>query len=289
MNDQKLVNTIGIMQGRLLPPVGGRIQSFPVDTWREEFCLAHLAGLDCIEWVYDYETRAANPLETDSGIAEIRRQVRDSGVGIWSICADYYMTERLVERDGSPQESVVNHLNWLIGQVGSLGVRYMVLPFVDNSSLKSPEEIETLVEILHYAAMAAGKAGVELHLETDLEPTRLVSLLKRVAHHTVRANYDIGNSASLGYNPAQELTLLSPWLGSVHVKDRVLGGDTVPLGTGAADFPTCFRLIHAVGFRGPFILQTAREESQSEVELAIRNRKFIETHLEAARKEHSGV
>jgi L-ribulose-5-phosphate 3-epimerase len=95
----------------------------------------------------------------------------------------------------------------------------------------------------------------------------------------VRANYDIGNSASLGHSPTQELTLLAGWLGSVHVKDRILGGGTVPLGTGSADFATCFRLIYKAGFQGPFILQAARQPELSEVELARRNRKFVEQQM----------
>ena len=51
---------IGVMQGRLSPPRGGRIQSFPVDTWREEFGLARQAGLDCIEWIYEMEAAENN-------------------------------------------------------------------------------------------------------------------------------------------------------------------------------------------------------------------------------------
>ena len=42
------MNPIGIMQGRLSPAVDGRIQSFPVETWRQEFELARQAG--CAAW-----------------------------------------------------------------------------------------------------------------------------------------------------------------------------------------------------------------------------------------------
>ena len=80
----------------------------------------------------------------------------------------------------------------------------------------------------------------------------------------------------------KELTILSPWLGSVHVKDRLLGGGTVPLGTGAADFPACFRLFRQSSYRGPFILQAARQEGMSETELVIRNRRFVEHLVTAA-------
>ena len=275
------MNPIGIMQGRLSPPVGGRIQSFPVDTWREEFSLAREAGLDCIEWIYEVETETVNPLRTDEGVTQVRRLAEASGIAVSSVCADYYMVDRLVSPDGEPREATVEHLMWLMGRASLLGVRYIVLPFVDASSLRSSQEIEGLLAVLKSVKPVAERAGVELHLETDLQPVDLVTVLESVSHPLIRANYDIGNSASLGHDPVEELTLLGPWLGSVHVKDRVLSGGTVPLGTGAADFPTCFHLICAADFRGPFILQAAREEDLSEVELAIRNRRFVEEQLAA--------
>ena len=40
------LNPIGIMQGRLLPPTRGRIQAFPVGSWREEFHSAAQIGVD---------------------------------------------------------------------------------------------------------------------------------------------------------------------------------------------------------------------------------------------------
>ncbi len=270
---------IGVMQGRLSPPRGGRIQSFPVDTWREEFGLARQAGLDCIEWIYEMEAAENNPLTTDEGIAEIRVLAETSGVAVGSVCGDYYMKERLVTRAGRVQGDVVEHLRWLLGRIRLLGGRYLVLPFVDASSLNSSLEIEGLVKVIETIISTAEHAGVELHLETDLSPSELVSLLERISHPLVRANYDTGNSAALGQDPVKELALLGPWLGSVHVKDRVLGGGTVPLGTGAVDFSAFFSLIGAADYGGPFILQAAREEGLREVELAARNKLFVKEQL----------
>ena len=45
---------------------------------------------------------------------------------------------------------------------------------------------------------------------------------------------DIGNSASLGLNPLDEFEAFGDRILNVHVKDRVLGGTTVPLGLGNA-------------------------------------------------------
>src|ERR1700686_174345 len=275
------MNPIGIMQGRLSPAVDGRIQSFPVETWREEFELARQAGLDCIEWIYETGTDAINPLGTDEAVAEICRLSDTSGVAVRSICADYFMSERLIKPDGALRGEAVEHLRWLLERADAMGVRYIVLPFVDSSSLKSPQEIKGLLSMLRSVLPSAERVKIELHLETDLPPENLVAILESIEHLLVRANYDIGNSAALGYQPAHELSLIAPWLGSVHVKDRIKGGHTVPLGSGSADFGTCFRMIAKAGFNGPFILQAARESGLSEPDLAMRNREFVEKHLVA--------
>ena len=104
-------------------------------------------------------------------------------------------------------------------------------------------------------------------------------MLETIGHPSIKANFDIGNSASLGYDPKQEIKALAPFLGSVHVKDRIFGGKTVPLGEGDADFSTCFDLIQRQGFSRHFVLQAARGIDGHEINLAIQNRKFIEQHL----------
>ena len=269
-------NRIGIMQGRLSPPYHGRIQAFPVNTWQEEFPLAQEAQLAYIEWIYEEEF--PNPLQSDEGITHIQDLEKRFGVSVRSVCADYYMKQRLVTSDGMPVH--IEHLQWLIGQVSKLKGRYIVLPFVDTSSLKSVQEQEGLLQVLRTVLPQLEQTQVELHLETDLPPKQLALLLETVHHPLIRANYDMGNSASLGYDPNEELTLLSPWLGSVHVKDRLLGGGTVKLGTGHTNFVTCFRLFHQIGYQGTFILQVAREEGLSELQLAIRNRQWVEAYFE---------
>ncbi len=281
MSDALTLPEIGIMQGRLSPPEDGRIQSFPKRSWRKEFSRAQKAGLASIEWIYEAETEAHNPLGSDHGIEEVQATAKGSGVAVGSVCADYYMSERLVGDDGFPQGPVVEHLRWLLTRVGRLGARHVVLPFVDSSSLRSVE-VEGLLAVLKEVIPVAEHTEVEIHLETDLYPDEFAALLAAVDHPLVRANYDTGNSASLGYDPQRELPLLGPWLGSVHIKDRLRGGGTVPLDTGAADFGACFRLLAEIGFPGPFILQVARDEILDEVDLAAGNRRFVEDHFQAA-------
>ncbi len=269
----------GIMQGRLSPQIGDTIQSFPVGTWQDEFLLAQKAGLNCIEWIYETGTDQINPLRNLEGIREIRKLEKESSVMVRSICADYYMNIHLLDPSGLPVPSVKSHLEWLIGQASRLECQYIILPFVDSSSLKTHEQIMGLETLLRSIVPMMEKNSVEIHLETDLPPSTIAGILSSLDHKLIRANYDIGNSASLGYNPREELPLLKQWVGSVHVKDRMKSGGTVPLGSGAADFAYCFNGFQSIPYNRPYILQAARENNISEVDLAIRNRTFVESFL----------
>lgn len=267
---------IGIMQGRLLPPFKGRFQAFPASGWEEEFPRAAAAGLACIEWIYEKPGEQQNPFRTSEGQAVLKSLSAKHQVGVRSICADYYMTELLVADDGTEIEENISHLEWLLGQARTMDIQYIVLPFVDSSSALVPARLARLADLMRTLAPRAEQAGVELHLETDLPPEPFRDLLQAVDSPWIRANYDIGNSSGLGYDPVAEFDAYGSWIGSLHVKDRVLGGGTVPLGTGNADIPKCLGLLHKYGFKRWLILQAARDESRDHVDWARENRMFVE-------------
>jgi hexulose-6-phosphate isomerase len=68
----------------------------------------------------------------------------------------------------------------------------------------------------------------------------------------------------------------------VHVKDRVLHGTTVPLGTGNAKFERVFAALRRAGYRGDFILQTARAADGKHAEALRRYRDMAEAWWEAS-------
>lgn len=273
---------VGIMQGRLLPPIDGRLQAFPADRWRDEFPKAASAGLACIEWIYEKPEEARNPMGNADGIAAIRDCASRSDVDVRSVCADYYMTEHLIDGAGNPVPAHVEHLHWLIGQGAALGVAYIVLPFVDASALRGQRQVAGAIRVLREVGEVARARGVELHVECDLDPDAFRALLDDVGKPSVKANYDIGNSASLGYHPRDELPALAPHLGSIHVKDRKRRGGTQPLGRGDADLAEAFRQIRAAGFDRWLVLQVARDESVDHVTWAQDNRTAVERLWTAA-------
>lgn len=266
------MNPIGIMQGRLVPPVGGAIQAFPDREWEEEFRRAADAELAAIEWIYDEPDHRTNPLATDDGSFRIRSLSAEHGVAVRSVCADYFMARPLVRVAGAELTRRVEHLVWLIGRAQALALTRIVLPFVDASAIQTPDDVTQVVDVLRDAASHARRAGVELHLETALPPTDFAGLIDRIGDAAVRVNYDTGNSASLGYDPNEEFAAYGDAIGSVHIKDRVLGGGTVALGTGAADLPRVFAHLRRHHYAGDLILQVARGVAGDEVAWARDNR-----------------
>jgi L-ribulose-5-phosphate 3-epimerase len=248
---------LGIMQGRLVAPDGGRFQSFPRSRWRDEFALAAAAELDTIEWIYDAYGEDVNPLMTADGRLELSRLCRLHGVRIESVCADWFMDFPLTV-NGPATDLRWARLGNLMDICGPMGIKRIVVPFVDASAIRNVDEETNVVAGLNALAPRLDRCAVELHLETSLNPAGFAELLERTAHSCVKVNYDSGNSASLGYRPQEEFRAYGSRVGSVHIKDRVSGGGTVPLGTGDTDFDELFAALATVRYAGDFILQVAR-------------------------------
>lgn len=270
---------LGIMQGRLVAPVEARIQAFPSGRWAQEFSHAAAAGLNAIEWIYDVYGLGANPLETDRGIDCIQQLSVSYDVAVRSICADYFMDFAFVRAAPVERAERVQLLVWLLGQARRIGVTRVVLPFVDQSAIRDQADRDAVVDTLGRALPAAKAAGIELHLETSLPPDDFALLLEAIPDPFVKVNYDSGNSSSLGYRPAEEFAAYGSRLGSVHIKDRVRGGGTVPLGEGDADFEELFTGLRRLQYPGDFVLQVARGKAGDEVAWARQNAAFVKRYL----------
>jgi len=253
---------IGIMQGRLLPKIDGRIQCFPAEQWRDEFPLAEKAGLQLIEWIYEVYGADKNPLATDEGIAELKGLSARHGIAVRSLCADYFMDRPLL---ANPEEGG-KKLSWLLSRCHLAGIRRIVLPFVDASRLGDSVAEDTLIDLLRPFAPEAECLGLELHLETDLPPERFANLIERLPESVFKVNYDSGNSASHGYDVTEEFAAYGLRIGSLHIKDRVRGGSTVPLGTGNTDFSELRKALITIDYHDDVILQVAREREGNELE-----------------------
>jgi hexulose-6-phosphate isomerase len=173
----------------------------------------------------------------------------------------------------------IEKLQWLLHQAAVLNVQRIVLPFVDSSAIKTEEEKKEVVNILEKVLPLAEKLNIELHLETSLNPIEFTKLLEMIQHPMVKVNYDSGNSASWGYKVEQEFAAYGKRIGSIHIKDRVLGGTTVPLGTGHADLKTLFKEMKGINYQRDLILQVARNIPGDEINWAIHNVNYVKKLL----------
>lgn len=248
------------MQGRLLPKYQGRYQAHPLGYWQKEFPIAKSLGLDCIEFILDYNDAEMNPLLSAEGVDEICEIVQETGVRVQTVCADYFTEAPL----HSPDEEVVlssqKILKRLLTNVQPLGLSDIVIPCVDQSSLKNREDQGRFVENLFPLVEQAEELGINLALETDLSPGPFARLLDRFDSRRVTVNYDIGNSAALGFDPVEELKCYGERITDIHIKDRLLGGGPVMLGEGDADFDRFFSALRKYQFDGPFIMQAYRDD-----------------------------
>lgn len=271
---------IGFMQGRLSPPVDGRIQAFPWRHWRAEFAAAQANGFGLMEWTLDRERLHENPLMTPPGREEIRALMDCHGLRIQSLTGDCFMYTPFYKAGRAARRVLLNDFLHIMASCADLGVCFIVVPLVDNGRLENMQQEDLLINGLKEIEPYQGE-NMKIVFESDYPPQRLRTFIERLPVKHYGINYDIGNSASLGFDPNEEIGAYGGRIANVHVKDRVRGGTTVPLGTGHANFPAVFRALQRVGYDGNYILQTARAANGDHAGVLRRYRDMVMAWLSA--------
>ena len=193
----KMKYKFGIMQGRLLPKYKGRYQAHPVGYWKDEFIIASKLGLDSIEFILDYNESINNPLLTPEGIQEIQKIENSSGVKVRSICADYFMESPLHSENPSISIEGKKVLTSLIKNASKLGVKDIVIPCVDQSSMKNQDALDRFIYNLKPMVEIAEDKKINLSLETDLPPNIFLNLSFSVNKNSSLKSFFLNSSNSL--------------------------------------------------------------------------------------------
>jgi hexulose-6-phosphate isomerase len=201
---------------------------------------------------------------TDSGKAEIKKAIASTGVRIDYVCADIFMQQPLVRMTEVTKSQNKEYLATIFKNAKEVGAIGVEIPFVDNSSIKNEKEKQEFTDAMKDAFNLAKDLELKISLETDLPPLEFQELLEIIDLDHVQANYDIGNSASLGFDPKEELEAYGLKILNVHVKDRKLGSTTVPLGSGNANINYVFQKLKEIGYIGGLTMQAARGENDIE-------------------------
>ncbi|MFC1977867.1 sugar phosphate isomerase/epimerase family protein [Chloroflexota bacterium] len=269
-------NPIGIMQGRLSPPVSGT-SVFPWATWEQEFARAKEIGFDLIDWLVPAENISENPLLTAQGVKTIEAIVSRTLIPVGVVCAHYFVNIPLLTGSDAERKECLERLELLIQRAKQFGARYIEIPLSRKSEIKDEAELRETAQVMKPLLKKAVEAGVTISFESSLTAGMFREFLSLLDSPAGRACYDTGNSASRGYSPQEELEAYGELVATVHIKDRVRGGGGTPLGEGDTDFATCFSMLRARNYAGPFTLETAKVAN--EVEVARENLAFLKKFL----------
>ena len=266
------LNRLGFMQGRLSPVLHNKIQAFPWENWKEEFRIASEIQLSLMEWTLDSYRFDENPLFGRQ--SEIFSLKKDYSIEILSLTNDEFM-------ESPPwicgEEKAIQRLSQIIKSMGDLEIEILVLPLVDNSSLSDSIELERCVGVVcREIEGLLLENNVRVAFELDLEASSIMRFLDPLDERAFGVNYDIGNSAALGFSPEIEIQNYGERIFNVHVKDRKYRGSTVPLGEGSADFELVFSELAACRYSGNFIFQTARAPDGRHAEVLTGYKEFLE-------------
>lgn len=266
-----LGGSFGIMQGRLSPQ-GREYQSCPVGSWEAEFYSAREIGFRHIEWVVDLHSFEENPLLTDaSRIVEVSRS---TGVAVLNLTADFLRDRPLsIDKDEGWEE-----LTELLRSMKLADIRVMTVPFVENASLRNLEKRMQAVPMLDQLSEIALSFDIEISIETDLPPAEVRNLIGLVGRNRVGVTFDSGDSASIGNSAREEIRILHENFKVVHIKDRPLGGQSVPLGEGGANLPAILQYLTSGNFQGPVTLQAFRDFDGQEI--LLKQLKYLENLLD---------
>ena len=246
------------MQGRLSPLSNGRIQSFPWGNWENEFLSAEKINIHLMEWTLDQERLHENPLLIKHGQKIIRDLCKQHKIIIPSLTGDCFMQAPIWKSQGPERIKLEFDFIKIIEGCAAIGITMIVFPLVDDGRLENSRQENNLIFFLQEHAEFLITQDIKILFESDYSPLELAKFIDRFDPNLFGINYDIGNSAALGFKPREEIKSYGLRIMNVHIKDRILGGTTVPLGKGNADFCEIFAELGKINYQGNFILQTAR-------------------------------
>lgn len=261
------------MQGRLSPIIEGKIQSFPWLHWEKEFKICKQLNIKKLEWTVDHEKFENNPICTPDGRRKIILLKNKYNIEINSVTADFFMQKPFYLKKND-REKEYNKLKSFIIDTAKINVKYIILPLVDNGSIKNLSQEKDLIKSLNNLKPILKSCNTNILFESDYSPKNLLKFIKKFDKNFFGINYDTGNSASLNYDFEDEIKYFK-FVKNIHIKDRNLNGKTVRLGKGNWKYKNFFKLVK-FKYDVNFILQTARSSTNEHIKEILINKKFIE-------------
>ena len=264
------------MQGRLVKrEIKSKMQSFPWRNWKKEFRLLDKFGVRNLEWTLDYKNFFINPINNEKGCNEIKKLKKKHKIKLKSLTADFFMQKPIFKAKFKKLESsMFNKIKHLIKNCNFLGVKYIIFPLVDNSSIQNKHQMQKLIFFLKKIEPILKKYKVQILFESDFEPRKLLKFIKKVNKRYFGINYDTGNSTALKYNFDREM-IYYKFIKNIHLKDRSLNGLSKRFGSGNTNFFKIINFLKKKNYKGSLIFQSALPVNKNPINELNYNLKFI--------------
>ena len=264
---------IGFMQGRLLNRINKQIQYFPDKNWQKEIEIAKFNNFNLMEWTINYENIKNNPLY-NGDLKDLKSILKNKKFRIQTVTCDFFMQRPFFKEKKKPKvKRYISDLLKVINNCSKLKFKYIVLPLVDNSSIKDKNEEKLLIDGLKRMIIPKLKK-LKILFEIDYNPKLILPFIKKFNSKKIGINYDTGNSAGLNYDFNDEVKYFK-YVKNIHIKDRKKFGTTVRLGRGNWKYKTFFKKMKKLDYKGFFILQTARSKNNNHLQELSLNKNFF--------------
>ena len=186
--------------------------------------------------------------------AALRKQARDAGVEITSLCMNAHWVFNLASPDARIRDLGVSLLLEALEMASDLEAGAILVPGCDQD--QSPKnKWELFRDGVLQAVGAAQRTGIKLALEAVGKPFLFdtAKLLQMIGDcggsDTLGIYLDVGNSTSGGMNPADEIRAAQERKILTHVKDwNPANRSERLLGAGAVDFPASLAALRDIGY-----------------------------------------
>ncbi len=252
---------IGIMQGRLSPMQGDRMQFSPV-YWAEEFDLAQRLGFSSIEWLVDWDHWHSNPIFSPLAHREIKKKLLQTNIRMNVLGCDVVMKCPLFgAKRGEGIRALTLTVKALKMLVALCEIKDPVfcIPLLEGNAPKKETEIKETLQSLNLLFSAFQDSNIRFALEVEMAAQQVLHFIELLQHPYVGVCYDLGNATSYGFNCSAEIRLLNKKIFNVHIKDRRrLSADSQRLGRGDVDFGASFVALEDIKYEGPITMQAFR-------------------------------
>ena len=241
------------MLGRLSAKYNKPLQSFPSETWSEEFDRAISLKLDCLEWVEDGLSDSANPLFSSKGRERLLKLQQDKKISIDSICCHSFISGGLISSNKIARKQWIERLQLMLEWAKEIGSKAIVIPLMEGSTINNSIKENIFLDSMNQ--IKSNNNDVKILLETDLRAEHLLEMLQKLNQDSFGLVYDLGNATQLQYDIYQDIQLLHNVIGEVHFKDKDLN-NSYRLGSGETNFKLAEKALRDFKWEGRCILET---------------------------------